>query len=311
MPTAPLVRRHVALIAIGLLHATLVWPGDILAVYGTLGLLLLPLRRTSTKRLVLLATLLLSLPVLCWGLIGGVALFLSERVPEAQRALAGDATLAAELSRLYGAGGDYPSFVRAQLATLTETYFTGVVTAPAVFAAFLFGVTLARARWLHVAPAHEKRWRRVRAACLFPALAANGALAAFHFLAPPESAFDGWTIAHFVAVAIGGPSLCAIYVASAALTMGSGEPRSATTRLLAKAGRLSLSFYLMQSVIFAALFYPWGFGLASGVSVAEAEVIAVGVYALQLAIAAFWFDRFRRGPFEQIVRAVSRWRVSL
>ena len=48
------LRRFGALLAIGLAHMTLVWNGDILALYAVCGLLLLPLRKLPVS--VLMAT---------------------------------------------------------------------------------------------------------------------------------------------------------------------------------------------------------------------------------------------------------------
>ena len=51
--------RTMWLIVIGLLHAHLIWSGDILYGYGVVGLLLFPLRRLSAKALIITGTVLI------------------------------------------------------------------------------------------------------------------------------------------------------------------------------------------------------------------------------------------------------------
>lgn len=59
-------RRHWWMIAVGVVHVVLLWQGDILSVYGLLGLLLVPLvinRSGRTARIWIIVLLSLSLAV--------------------------------------------------------------------------------------------------------------------------------------------------------------------------------------------------------------------------------------------------------
>lgn len=66
-------RRTLWLIVIGLLHAHLIWSGDILYSYGVIGLLLFPLRKLSTKKLIWAGAIILVLHSL-WNLGGAFAM---------------------------------------------------------------------------------------------------------------------------------------------------------------------------------------------------------------------------------------------
>ena len=70
------------------------------------------------------------------------------------------------------------------------------------------------------------------------------------------------------------------------------------TRLLAAAGRMALSNYLAQSVVFSLVFYGFGFGLFGRLGSAVAALLGLAVFAGQLVISEWWFRRFRFGPAE-------------
>ena len=56
-------RRLAILLAIGLIHLTFIWEGDILALYAMIGFLLVPFRRLSQRSLLVTAAILIGLPI--------------------------------------------------------------------------------------------------------------------------------------------------------------------------------------------------------------------------------------------------------
>jgi len=61
-------RRLLALIAIGAIHAYLIWMGDILILYGVLGFFLLLFRNLKAATILLLAVVLYLVPPARWEL---------------------------------------------------------------------------------------------------------------------------------------------------------------------------------------------------------------------------------------------------
>jgi uncharacterized membrane protein YeiB len=72
-------------------------------------------------------------------------------------------------------------------------------------------------------------------------------------------------------------------------------------RVLAPAGRMALTNYLMQSLICMIFFY--GFGLGHwGLPRAQQVLFVAVVYAAQIAFSHWWLARFRYGPMEWLWR---------
>lgn len=76
-------------------------------------------------------------------------------------------------------------------------------------------------------------------------------------------------------------------------------------------GRATLSFYVLQSVVFVPLFYHFGAGLAEVWSPTYRLAGAVVGCWLQLWLAAFWFKHFAYGPLEWIWRVLTLGRTDI
>lgn len=82
-------------------------------------------------------------------------------------------------------------------------------------------------------------------------------------------------------------------------------------RALAPAGRMALSNYLLQSLACALIFTGYGLGLMGRVSPGLGVLIALGLFAGQMAASAWWLRRFAYGPVEWVLRAltIGRWQA--
>jgi len=72
---------------------------------------------------------------------------------------------------------------------------------------------------------------------------------------------------------------------------------------LAAAGRLSISNYLFQSVFSTLVFYSYGFGYYGRISIFAGTMLALIIYAFQLAISSWWVKRYYYGPVEWVWRS--------
>ena len=78
---------------------------------------------------------------------------------------------------------------------------------------------------------------------------------------------------------------------------------------IARAGQMSLTGYVSQTLIFTTVFY--GYGLGAGFIWGPTQVMpfAVVVYSLQVVLCHGWLQRFRRGPLEWLWRCLTYWRL--
>ena len=80
------------------------------------------------------------------------------------------------------------------------------------------------------------------------------------------------------------------------------------TSALASVGRMAFTNYLMQSVIAAIVFFGWGFGLYASLQRAELIPVVLGVWTFQILLSVWWLRRFRFGPMEWLWRSLTYWK---
>lgn len=76
-------------------------------------------------------------------------------------------------------------------------------------------------------------------------------------------------------------------------------------RPLAAPGRLTLTYYILQSIVFVPLFYHYGLGLYDDWSAATRLGVALFAIVVQIVAAHWWLARFQYGPVEWVWRALT------
>jgi len=104
------------------------------------------------------------------------------------------------------------------------------------------------------------------------------------------------------------PGLALGYAAMIMLAVQSGRAQWLTARLAA-AGRMAFSNYLGTSLIMTTIFYGYGFGLFGRLHRAELYLLVLGQCLLILGWSPLWLRHFRYGPFEWAWRSLSRGRL--
>ena len=77
---------------------------------------------------------------------------------------------------------------------------------------------------------------------------------------------------------------------------------------VAGAGRMSLSAYLSQTLIFTTVFYGYGLDVAYSWGPTQVVLLSVVIYAGQLFLCHWWQAHYRRGPAEWLWRSLTLWR---
>ncbi|MFI5927289.1 DUF418 domain-containing protein [Micromonospora sp. NPDC051543] len=277
-------RRLVGLFVLGVLHAVLLFQGDILTTYALLGLVLLAMRRVAVGTALRAAVLLTAGIgfVLALAAVGG-----TELVTDPAAALAAGQRSTEALQG--GLGAVIAEHVR-QLPAMVGTL---LVQGPLALSAFLFGYAAGRRRLLTDVVGNRQLLRRVQRVG-YPVGLAGAVVFA-----------SGGGTGNLTGVTVGvltAPLLAAAYAATLLEFFATDRGRRVVT-VLAPAGRMSLSNYLGQSVLCVLVFTGVGLGLAGEVAPPVVLLVALAIYGVQLAASAAWMARFRYGPTEWLLRA--------
>ena len=283
-------KRLLGLFVLGVLHAVLIWWGDILVMYAFCGLFLLGVIRF--KPIVILAI----------GLVlNGIAhtLILSSMYSRGAFGVviekpALDIIGIQDLITAYGTGTWVDAFMQ-RLTDLTvqmsfDMFFTSIFTIlPFILIGAAFG------KWHIVEKAKELKILWIVLAVIF---VAGGLL----LKSAPYQLDYTYPLAYAKSY-IGGPMLAFGYMALIT-SLCLMKPIQKLLNPFAKMGRMSLTMYLMQSVICSVLFYNFGFGLFGKVDVLTGIFIAIGIFVAQIILAELWLMKFNQGPVEALMKKI-------
>jgi uncharacterized protein len=295
------LRRQGFLLALGVLHALLLYYGDVLAPYAACALILVavvgldprPRRLLRFAQGALLASV---LAVLLFLLVYGL--------PEAAPGPQASGTIDAATIRaheLYTRGGFADALRQRAHDAAWQQIASSISFWPQVLALMAAGALAGRLGWLHHPGRHARGWRRVRHLGLWIGLPVALAGAALQLQAARQlpGGYDPWADALCTA----GSLLAAAYAAAAVVLLS--QYRCARIRgWLACTGRASLSNYLAQSLAMNLLLCGWGLGWGAAASRAELALLGLAIYAAQVVASRWWLTRHRQGPVESLWR---RW----
>jgi uncharacterized protein len=277
-------RRGWWMVAIGFGHALLLWSGDIVGIYGVVGVVFAGMFVYGTDRALLRST---AVSVVLGTLLGAA----NGLVRPGARAMLPSVALADPLD--------------AALARVVEWLLVGVGFGMGVFGAVAYGVWAARRGYLD----EPERFRPLlrRAAVLGIAAAALGglplALVAVGVLPPTPGLAVPAAALHALSGYAGGVGYAALFGLFAIRVRRRGQgPLSGA---LLACGQRSLSCYLAQSVAFAALLPAWTLGLGAGLSLELAALVGVGTWAVILVVAVVTARAGYRGPAEVLLRRLT------
>ena len=164
---------------------------------------------------------------------------------------------------------------------------------------FLLGVWFVRSGVMEDTGKHLAFFRKLALYGL-PVGIGLGALTGFIAMShTPGDRYDGWGIARGL-VMLGNLPACLGYV-GLIVTMLHSHTFWSRIRVLAPAGRMALTNYLMQSLICMIFFY--GFALGQwGLPRSQQVLFVLVVFAAQIAFSHWWLAHFRYGPMEWLWR---------
>ena len=285
--------RLVLLLGFGFINS-LFFPGEILVLYAILGFALVPIRHWSDKALLWAAVILMLQPVE-WAKVLYALLY-----PDAN-----------PKQMFYSLGQVYPllggtslwamikgNFVTGQLASLNWAWCYGRVFQTTSL--FIFGLLIGRMGLFRSSTGEELSRSRdlwTKVLCYAAPLAIILHYGKRFLLAQIDSPFmkaslntifNSWYNLFFM--------LCIVAIFLLLYWM---RP-TRLQRWLVPYGQMSLTNYIVQSVIGSFLYFGYGLGLYAKCGITVSFCIGILFLVLQVSFARWWMSRHKRGPLESI-----------
>ena len=299
-PRSVLARRYAWLMLFGLAHM-LLYPGDILFLYGLPGFALLPFVRMSAAAVFFWSFAIFTAYTLSvFGLLATAPAYAAPPAPELFGTLPRE--LAASAVAAFSSGS-WNEIFTAHVSQAQLLQALQLSALPWILALFLFGFAVARAGLLANLDGHREALARGAAVGLglgLPlnfALGFDGPLSGWGSPAPGEPAWiTAWGD---LGQLVGEPVLAVGYLCALTLSC----MRRGAIRPLAVVGRMALTAYILQSALALAVF--GGLGLYDRLTTTSAMLVVAAIWTVVLVFCGVWLRHFRMGPVEWLWRSLT------
>jgi uncharacterized protein len=320
-------RRTLWLMLFGIVHAYLIWHGDILYPYALLGLVLFPLHSLRPRTLIIIASLGIAL-MTAMSIRDGFQLRKThDLVLEAEKAVAANKPLTdeqKEAQKTWEEQRKYfnpsPEDLRKESEMFHGSYFNLVAKRAALVSQWhsfpFYGIGL---------------WDMLAMMLVGIAFAKTGVLAAqkpYRFygwmlalgygIGLPINAISAWlsyqqnfeplqTVFSFSTYQLGRVCVTLGHAALVLIICKAGIGRWLTGRLAA-VGQMAFSNYIAHSFIYGFVFYGYGFGLYNKLQRYELYFVVVAMWVFSLIVSPIWLRHFAYGPLEWGWRSLTYWK---
>jgi len=282
-----LVRRLMALLAIGLVHLLLIWNGDILTEYALAGLVVLPF---------------LWLPIWCTGLAAFGLLAFYIAMPAMSLPISWPSMLwlqqhVLEANHVYAAGS-YGQILRFSWSELCQILPLHEFVFPRTLGLFLVGMLAWRSSVLRNPYRHQSLLLIVAGAGLMLGILLNSPVLTQSMASWGMPRAMGPCVENAAGIFMGlgyGASVIALVEFTRARSV---------LQVFAPLGRMAFTNYLMQSLFFSWVFYGYGLGYFGRLGAAQTLLFGIIFYTCQIALSAWWLRRYRFGPIEWLWRTL-------
>ncbi len=302
-------RRGLVLLGFGVVHALLIWPGDILIPYALLSFFLLAFRTVGARWLSWLAVACYLLaPVLMLGM--GLLALLMSLTPDGavawNQAMSVQGQMMAGLiegeRQAYGSG-TFGEATAQRVRDMGLMMMNLPVMGSLVFGMFLLGAAFVRSGAIQAPQDFPRLYARLR----WGALPLGLAIMAVSFLIEPTQAFDAFTAAQGFGMGLAMIAYVPMMLGYMAwVVRGLQSPVLAPLLgWLAPAGRMALTNYLTQSLVCTWIFFGYGLGHFEQLPRAWQVPFCLALFAVQVLASRWWLTRFRFGPAEWLWRTLT------
>lgn len=275
--TAFLVRRFFGLILLGFVHAVLLFPGDILLSYGLLGLVFLPLSKMHTRALWVTAITGLVISGMTYTFLGVMS--------QANTALPATNYTSSYALAVWSNLNVYP----------VSLGYVMLFNWPGALAMICLGYLAERRHWL----------ANIRLSAFSSLFALAGIAGSLLYATAATWQLKVYLPVAMLAMALSAPLLSLFY--AQVILSAAAKGMVWLKAPLSAAGRLSLTNYVLQSLLAGVVFHGYGFGFYNKLSYDGLFLVATAIYLTGIGFSLLWLRRFSTGPLEWFLRSLSHW----
>ncbi|MEM6690155.1 MAG: DUF418 domain-containing protein [Planctomycetota bacterium] len=295
-------RRLFWLLIIGLIHAYLIWYGDILVIYAMTGGLVFWARRFSPRWLLALSLVLL---LVGSGLQLATAFTMpywdEQDIAGIQQDWAPSEEVLAEEIEMYRSGWLSHAPHRMEVAFVFHTFLYAVYFVWRVGALMLIGMAMQKLSILD-AKRQSNFYATMAVACL-------GIGLPMIFWGIQQNDAHDWDVGYSMFIGSQYNYWGSLFVACGYIAFIMLACQANRLRWLAPVGKMALTNYLMQSIICTLIFYGHGLGQFATFSRVEQLGLVTIIWTGQILISNWWLKRYRFGPMEWLWRSLSYWKL--
>lgn len=299
-------RRMLWLFVFGMIHAYLIWYGDILVNYSLCGMLVYLFRKMSPKKLVIFASLFFIIPVI-FSLASGLSIqyWPEESYNQNMQSWLPDIEIVNNNNTAMQGNWLEQMDVRISSTIFLQTFLFFWSTLWRVTSMMLLGMALYKWGVLS-AQRSNKFYIKMILIGLIPgyAISALGVYQNFlHDWSMDYSMFIGSQFNYIgsVLVALGYIGIIMLICKSAQFIR--------FKNLFASVGKMAFTNYILMSLIAMFIFYGNGLGLYGQVEHQFQILIVTAIWIIILILSPLWLKKFQYGPLEWLWRVLTYWRL--
>jgi len=297
------------LFVIGMLHAWLIWAGDILAPYALSGIIIMLFLYRTDKTIKVWIGIFVGGFLFLFSLLVGLTMWAMSMPEVAADVEIGFTEVSKEFQELLIRGyevyssGTYTEMIAyrsEEISFVWSGMFFTPMGIPYIIATFLFGFLIGRQGLLQKPKLLRsllipRRWKMLILGLLLSLVYATT------YLYSDPVFFDGWTLLQMISIMLGAPLLMLGYCGFILHWLNKNRATSFLNRF-APVGRMALTNYILQSLICTSIFYGYGFGLIGRFPPVFILPLAAIIFLLQVYASEWYFKKYKMGPLEKLWR---------
>ncbi|MGE8205185.1 DUF418 domain-containing protein [Heyndrickxia sp. NPDC080065] len=281
-------KRLLTLLVIGIIHAFFIWSGDILINYALFGFLLIPMLKWSGKVLMAAGLAIFFIPNMLFSLL----LMITAIISGQDVSTFSDINSVTKSIETYATGSYWDitiqRFIDWYMVNGTENIVFLLIS---IIPLMMIGAGAAKLSWLQKAHLEKKKWSIILCISILLGVC----------LKSLPSLIDSNLAYHYIQQTLGGTILSFAYI-SLIILLTTNILTKKVLSPFASAGRMSLTIYLTQSIVGTLIFYSYGLGLYSKMTLGTSMLLAIIIFFIQVVVAEIWFSKFKYGPMEKVWR---------